>query len=414
MIKKYRKKGTKEATQEANIEQLGDIADQIAFGTINENPEIFFGGPERLNNFNKFLKDNDFEEVTEENDMQNRMAKDIENWNKIEESMNDTNQTFTGKLEGKLHFGEKVDRALEEVKIKLQDAESISSDTYFGLINATQNLVNAIEEEKQRGGKWVIPHVQLDEINRLLTKKINAEFCDDSIIGKIDRIYNFLKDNQYEEVTEKVEDIAKDYCSRPFIDPKDTDWASLYDVKLPEVGKRYKYKNSSLNKKVSISYVKNKIILDDGSAWDSDEFEMYFEELPEDKDDKGVVGISDKSKSIWKDVSELPEDDVFLCILKLKTGHITIAQYEYDDSDDDAYFIEHCAYFEQGVTFKVKGDIILMEDVEKYCTLTDYINNTEERLNKSERMITALVNTVFPAGKINEEDIDWVNKIEGK
>jgi len=70
-------------------------------------------------------------------------------------------------------------------------------------------------------------------------------------------------------------------------------------------------------------------------------------------------------KSIWKDVSELPKDLIEDCFIKYRRGGFSIAT----------------AYNGQ---FIVVNQSYGRESIKKYCTLTDYINNTEERLKKLE------------------------------
>lgn len=82
---------------------------------------------------------------------------------------------------------------------------------------------------------------------------------------------------------------------------------------------------------------------------------------------------SEKPKSIWKNVSELP-DRMFSCFFKLKeNNYIDMGTYE---------IWEHA---EQKNIFRSKFyGIVKIDEVKEFCELTDYINNTEDRLKKLE------------------------------
>lgn len=78
--------------------------------------------------------------------------------------------------------------------------------------------------------------------------------------------------------------------------------------------------------------------------------------------------LVEKPKSIWKDVSELPDQSHYI-YLKWNDGEIIPAHY-------------FCNKY-----FRLQnGNDVELDDsrIVKFCTLTDYINNTEERLKKLE------------------------------
>ena len=196
------------------------------------------------------------------------------------------------------------------------------------------------------------------------------------------------------------------------------------DVKLPEVGKKYRanYENFdnmleaeieyiSKNKEVVISKlvnVRTKITVDENKIHSMDKFIKYFEELPEDNIEEKLTGsvagggkskipqfiigdgkkekaqvwideLVEKPKSIWKDVSELQEKDYFQCLVRLKDGEVAFAHYCFYDDVDEGEFLELVLQNDMN-----EGQAIDMDSIKSYCTLTDYINNTEERLKKLE------------------------------
>jgi hypothetical protein len=193
------------------------------------------------------------------------------------------------------------------------------------------------------------------------------------------------------------------------------------DVKLPEVGKKYRadFDNMleaeieyiSKNKEVVMSKLVNvgtKITVDENKIHSMDKFIKYFVELPEDTKEERFARVKDlmgkgqiflpkepdiikdeipksdmadalayvlnsKPKSIWKDVSELPKDwcDV---IIVLKYNDIV----EYGKFSRNQFRSNNLSE-------------IPFDEIKQYCTLTDYINNTEnfqkevlERLRKLE------------------------------
>lgn len=188
------------------------------------------------------------------------------------------------------------------------------------------------------------------------------------------------------------------------------------DVKLPEVGKRYRANFDNMleveieyiskNKEVVMSKLVNvgtKITVDENKIHSMDKFIKYFVELPEDnikltgsimrggksKIPQFIIGdgkkeetqiwideLVEKPKSIWKDISELPDyrnspstNKTYL--VKLSNGTIAAAVFDF--------------YGENYINprFQINGEghcsIIV-----QWCELTDYIKNTEERLKKLE------------------------------
>jgi hypothetical protein len=53
----------------------------------------------------------------------------------------------------------------------------------------------------------------------------------------------------------------------------------MKELKLPQVGKRYRHKND-FEDIVQVAIVEPRITLEDDSTWSVDEFLMYYEELP--------------------------------------------------------------------------------------------------------------------------------------
>ena len=190
------------------------------------------------------------------------------------------------------------------------------------------------------------------------------------------------------------------------------------DVKLPEVGNRYRANFDNMleaeieyiskNKEVVMSKlvnVRTKITVDENKIHSMDKFIKYFVELPEDNieikpewtkplivavdegkegGDKTIYTVREgnkivycgeenpfpekNAKSIWKDVSELPDQSHYI-YLKWNDGEIIPAHY-------------FCNKY-----FRLQtGNDVELDDsrIVKFCTLTDYINNTEERLKKLE------------------------------
>lgn len=92
------------------------------------------------------------------------------------------------------------------------------------------------------------------------------------------------------------------------------------------------------------------------------------------------VGAKEEVKSIWKPVSELPELDPrsFCCYVKLENdSQIIVAKYFAGEFYTQIFYPDMS--FEKFRTTKISK-----EAIESFCALTDYINNTEERLSKLE------------------------------
>jgi hypothetical protein len=343
MIKYYRKKGTDKTTHKTEFHS------GITFLIDAYNNCIKSGSLEIL----EWLKENGFEEV-----------------------MDDSNPTFTGKVEGKLHFGEKVDRALEEVK----------------------NLISEFG-----GLQYIAPFLEHEGTAKAF--KI------------IEKFYNASQN-----LVNAIEDLRADATSEQKGNSVATDInvATKNDVKLPEVGKRYrarldyKWSDTSMILKgrdyqLDKIETENRIFLFDAryGCFTLREFRIYFEELPEDNIEEldGMVKIvpdicdeyvkptpskallEEISKSIWKDVSELPKKDCQVMV-KTKEGEIKIVGYKsYDKAFYDIDYLYYAGSECQSSRTELRGKSLY--NVEYFCTLTDYINDQEQfkqyvlgRLNK--------------------------------
>lgn len=269
MIKYYKKKGTDKATHQAEFK--GD--DVVIFKTIENGTLRAWSS---RNEFYSWLKETDFKKV----------------------------------LEGKLHLGEKVDRALEELRKKLavKDCYANNPKRAEDIEVCVETLLDYLEEPKPTTNT-----TQLD-IN---TPQLNTP---------------------------------------------------VEEVKLPEVGKRYRDKYGEFVVRdgergyYNVDYNEGTVI-HATNRYKMEDFWTFCEELPENNIEptKEVLQI----KSIWKDVSELPKDLIEDCFIEYRRGGFSIAT----------------AYNGQ---FIVVNQSYGRESIKKYCTLTDYINNTEERLKKLE------------------------------
>lgn len=378
MIKKYRKKGTEKHTHKSWFD---DYMSHYVFweDKLDSLPKHF----ETQLELNQFLKENDYEEVMDSDELPKDRPptateiKDVVN--KRCEGFYDFKPTFTGKVESKLHFAKKVDRALEKAKNELSFARLCHFTKIDKLQEVLENLVNAIEEEK-------LNYPNLDTLKPREPDKLD------------DKIAEFNKKNEGKFEPLKAEDLKvkedvklpNDDLKQSFEDYKNKENLTVCEnmqefkesVKLPEVGQSYKHKND-YETIVKIAYVKPRITLEDGSSWDVDEFFTYFEEIPEDNiEEKPKLEQNkyltkdqawncwpdwksseecekDEPKSIWKDVSELPET----------TSHIIakdcLGRYSVFESNNK-------------MILNLKdGQIVNQDIISKFCTLTDYINNTE-------------------------------------
>ena len=210
------------------------------------------------------------------------------------------------------------------------------------------------------------------------------------------------------------------------------------DVKLPEVRKKYKHKGTNNRNQQIVERVgfyndrgdKNLVCIqyyldhegrqitapNNAFFIKMEDFNETYEELPEDNieikpewtkplivavdegkegGDKTIYTVregnkivycgeenpfpEENAKSIWKDVSELQEKDYFQCLVRLKDGEVAFAHYCFYDDVDEGEFLELVLQNDMN-----EGQAIDMDSIKSYCTLTDYINNTEERLRKLE------------------------------
>ncbi|MGL5113603.1 MAG: hypothetical protein ACRC6O_13300 [Flavobacterium sp.] len=162
MIKYYKKKGTEKATHKIEQEfseiafndKFSTFASRIVFSSLDGQERRVIGWQDFISSI---LSDNNLEEDIENGCNHPEIFKGQYgcSYGKCnEKSMNDTNLSFTGKL----HFGEKVDRALEELKTRLYEygrpqdygftLEKMNNCFYYRirhLLEEAQNLVNAIE-----------------------------------------------------------------------------------------------------------------------------------------------------------------------------------------------------------------------------------------------------------------------------
>ena len=171
----------------------------------------------------------------------------------------------------------------------------------------------------------------------------------------------FLEENDFEEVM----DDSTMPESKLHLGEK-VDRALVKDVKLPEVGKRYKNKKHgrimevySFGTERTLYRYRDALYLNDYLDISTNSFWDQFEEHPED--------CIEKIESIWKYPSELGYKPHY-GYLKSNDGQIIPAHYSgYGD-------------------FTLVGDRIKSDDprVAKFCTLTDYMNSVEQRLNKLE------------------------------
>ena len=290
MIKKYRKKGTDKATHQMSCDKYKTVF----------------------------------------HDLQNKTVRIFIN--------DDSSPTFTGKLEGKLHFGEKVDSALENVK------------------------------------------QQVNEFYKLHTRRKFIEDANNPESNYFVGLYTLLH-RAAQELVNAIEDLRADEASKDAksSDVDDINVASKNDVKLPEVGKRYRQKSSKQKFKVS------KIEGDYITVRDYDsnkqtvrlrDFWINYEELPEDNIEKPKTSVQKaydkaelvKPKSIWKDVSELPRRD---SIVFVNIDNMYSMPAKWDGED----FI--CLEDKRPYKYKVKEWLYPSD-------LIKIIINTEERLRKLE------------------------------
>jgi hypothetical protein len=258
----------------------------------------------------------------------------------------------------KLHFSEKVDRALEKAKDIIDRSEGkkdyFMSD-FYELKTGLINLVDAIEQEKQP--------------------------------KEVFRADGASKDAQSSDVAD----------------------INVAELKLPEVGKRYRDKETKEIMRVKgftdqVHYSGEMM----SNCTNRKDFWEFFEELPEDsigktpdyvkftvgnqfvpmgEEQKEWVclaggGGGSKSKSIWKDVSELPEGE-FQILAKLDNGEIV---YAFSSNKSPIHQISRWVPVrssEPDLGSYESGNKYL-NGVKEWCYLTDYINNTEERLKKLE------------------------------
>tara|TARA_R110000868_G_scaffold29030_1_gene107933 strand:+ start:6955 stop:7710 length:756 start_codon:yes stop_codon:yes gene_type:complete len=85
--------------------------------------------------------------------------------------------------------------------------------------------------------------------------------------------------------------------------------------------------------------------------------------------------------SIWKDVSELPEDDDLIpYLIKSKNGSISIGEFRYFDDIEKGVFYDHISQYDNNVEAEE------IENVKSYTTLTDFINSFEQMQKDIEQL----------------------------
>jgi len=177
---------------------------------------------------------------------------------------------------------------------------------------------------------------------------------------------------------------------------KENDFEEVMEWHKPEVGKRYIQRiTKNYPEEHQLIFWIKKIILNayyfDGNhqtmVWPFDDtlcsqlFWETYEELPEDNIEPTKEDL--QIKSIWKDVSELPKESCAL-IVEMETGLFEIIyavnRYSYDGTWN--------VWLYRGI-FRgeyVNGEQLIQAEsvpsgrIKRWCLLTDYINNTEERL----------------------------------
>jgi len=173
---------------------------------------------------------------------------------------------------------------------------------------------------------------------------------------------------------------------------EENDFEEVMEWHKPEVGKRYIQRITKNNpEKYQYIFWIKKIILNayyfDGNqqtmvwpfddAFCSQKFWEIYEELPEDNIEPTKEDL--QIKSIWKDVSELPKEN---CEVIFKWYDKNKSNMFGRFNNKKFYFIPQGDNQSQGL---VKCNFsAYTKKFLKYCELTDYINNTEERLKKLE------------------------------
>jgi len=243
-------------------------------------------------------------------------------------------------------------KALEELikELAVKDCYANNPKRAEDIEICADDLINAIEEEKQSEAK----------------KEIKVNFHEKPMCKK--HLKYLLNDKL------GCEDCGKE------------------EIKLPEVGKRYIQRITKNNpEKYQYIFWIKKIILNayyfDGNqqtmvwpfddAFCSQKFWEIYEELPEDNIEPTKEDL--QIKSIWKDVSELPKEN---CEVIFKWYDKNKSNMFGRFNNKKFYFIPQGDNQSQGL---VKCNFsAYTKKFLKYCELTDYINNTEERLKKLE------------------------------
>lgn len=180
------------------------------------------------------------------------------------------------------------------------------------------------------------------------------------------------EDKEEYQLTSKVEKLLnaldKQFMSKEE-DKIDTRQERVDSVKVNETNKSVDVKEEEVKENILTAKDKKSNVI---------EFDYIKTQAEEVADNK----IEAKEESIWKPVSELPEDGCEKLLIKLN-GTVQIANHTfYDDERIDELYIT-----DGWGKDKIECTEYPSEEVESFCTLTDFINDYEklkERVKKLE------------------------------